>query len=223
MLTKVLVADDHAVVRAGLRKLLDGLDGFEVVAEASDGRQAVELALAQRPDLVVMDVSMPRLNGIEATRRIVAKRPDVAVLVLSVHDSDHVVQGALRAGARGYVLKSDGAGALLRAVRAVGRRREPFFTPSVMHRVLSGIVHPGATDRAETGRLTPRETEVAQLIAEGASSKKAGAVLGISRKTVDTHRASVMRKLRLRTLSDLVRWAVKNNVIGLDYERRHRQ
>jgi DNA-binding NarL/FixJ family response regulator len=212
---RILVVDDHAVVRRGVRALLEGHPGWEVCGEAGTGREAVEQAGRLKPDIVVLDLSLPELNGLEATRQILRESPRTEVLVLTMHHSEELAQQVLQAGARGYVLKSDAGESLIAAVETLVRR-EPFLTPKLTELVLDRYVH--GTDGRERDTpaglaLTPREREVVLLVAEGKSSKKIATALGISVKTVETHRTNVMRKLRLRSVGELVRYAIRNGLV----------
>jgi DNA-binding NarL/FixJ family response regulator len=211
---RILVVDDHAVVRRGVRALLESQPGWEVCAEASTGRDAVEQVKALRPDIVVLDLSLPELNGLDATRQILKESPQTQVLVLTMHDSEELAQQVLQAGARGYVLKSDADQSLVAAVQSL-RRGEPFLTPRVTELVLDRYVRREAKDVGEAApvELTSREREIVQLVAEGRSSKEVAASLGISVKTVEAHRANIMRKLRLRSVSELVRYAIRNRIV----------
>jgi len=213
---RILVADDHEVVRRGLCALLKSHPEWEVCGEASDGREAVEKALKLNPDVVILDVGMPNLNGLEATRQIVKAKPHIKILILTLHDSDQLVQEVLNAGARGFLLKSDAARDLVTAVDAL-RNNKIYFTPKVASMVLEGYLRRN-DDEAEPepptrNRLTPREREIVQLLAEGKSSREVADALGLSVKTAETHRANIMRKLNLHSVSDLVLYAVRNNIV----------
>lgn len=212
---RILLADDHDVVRQGLRALLESRDGWEVCGEAATGREAVALTKRLKPDLVVLDISMPELNGLEAARHILRAVPRVEVLMLTMHESEEMAREALAAGVRGYVLKSDAARQLLAAVEALAEHK-PYFTPRVSQMVLNGYMR--ASEAAKPGRLsrsllTSRERELVQLLAEGRSNKEAAASLGISVKTVETHRGNVMRKLGMHSVADLVHYAIRNKMI----------
>jgi DNA-binding NarL/FixJ family response regulator len=215
--TKILIADDHEVVRKGLRSLLEHEPALEVVGEACNGREAVEKASTNHPDVVVLDIGMPELNGLEATRRIVKAAPRTEVLILTVYDSEEVIREVLRAGARGYVLKSDAGRLLLTAVEAVAAHK-PFFTSRVSELVLAGFLSgdlPRPEEELPPGApLTPREREVLQLLAEGKSNKDVAAALGIGLKTVETHRMNLMAKLGLHSVVDLVRYAIRNGIVA---------
>jgi DNA-binding NarL/FixJ family response regulator len=212
---RILLADDHEVVRRGLCALLRAQPDWEVCGEASDGRQAVEKVMELKPEVVVLDIGMPNLNGLEATRQILKAHPQTKVLILTLHDSDQVVQEVLNAGARGFLLKSDAARDLVAAVEAL-RRGKIYFTPKVASMVLEGYLHRDKLPPREIparGRLTPREREIVQLLAEGKSSKEVAVALGLSVKTAETHRSNIMRKLDLHSVSDVVLYAVRNNIV----------
>jgi len=209
---RVLIADDHEFVRQGLRALLaDNPGSFEICAEAATGRDALEQARRLHPDVVVLDVSMPGLNGLETTRLILDAVPRAEVLILTVHESEQMIEEVLNAGARGYLLKSDVARDLPVAIESLYRRR-PFFSSKIARRVLDGYLK----DRARVGGkspLTPAERRVVQLLAEGKSNKEVANLQAITVKTAETHRANIMRKLGLRSMSDLVHYAVRNEII----------
>jgi DNA-binding NarL/FixJ family response regulator len=210
---RILLVDDHEMVRQGLKAVLETHGGWEVCGEATTGRQAVAQARELRPQIVVMDVSMPELGGLEATRQIRAALPRTEVLILTMHDSEQLVREVLAAGARGYLLKSDAGHALVSAVEALAQHK-PFFTSKVTELVLGGFLNPQKPDEAQPGeRLTPREREIVQLLAEGKSNKEVAVVLEISVKTAETHRTNVMRKLEVRSMSELVRYAIRNNIV----------
>jgi DNA-binding NarL/FixJ family response regulator len=209
---RIVVVDDHAVVRRGVRALLESHAGWEVVAEAATGREAVEAVKQHRPEIVVMDLSLPELNGLEATRQIVHESQQTEVLVLTMHHSEQLAREVLKAGARGYVLKSDADENLITAVEAL-RQHKPFLTSGVTEFMLDGFLKDaGGPDDASRDTVTPREREIIQLLAEGQSNKEAAASLGVSVKTIEAHRANIMRKLRLRSVSDLVRYAIRNKI-----------
>jgi DNA-binding NarL/FixJ family response regulator len=215
---RILLADDHEVVRAGLRALLEEQNGWEVVAEAVDGRDAVDKASRLKPDAVVIDIAMPSLNGLEAVRQIVKAVPQAKVLVLTMYDSDPLIQQVLQAGARGYLLKSDAGRDLVSAMDAFSRNKT-FFTPKVSQMVLNGYLDKSLKERGAQGeperqRLTSRQREIVQLLAEGKSSKEVAAVLGLSVKTAETHRANIMRKLDCHSVTELVRYAIRNHIIA---------
>ncbi len=213
---RVLIADDHEVARRGIRALLESHENWEVCAEAKDGREAVELAASERPDLILLDIGMPNLNGLEAARQILTVSPDVPILILTMHDSDNVVREVLRAGARGFLLKSDAGRDLVAAVEALQVQRT-FFTNRVSQMVLDGFLERGNTEKiADDGSgdvLTAREREVIQLLAEGKTSKEVAVTLNLSVKTAETHRTNLMRKLGLHSVADLTRYAVRNGIV----------
>jgi DNA-binding NarL/FixJ family response regulator len=212
---RILVADDHEVVRKGLVSLLQAQPEWQVCGEAGDGREAVEKALELKPDVLILDIGMPTLNGLEATRQILKTNPHARVLILTLHDSDQVVREVLNAGARGFLLKSDAARDLVAAVEAL-RHDKTYFTSKVATMVLEGYLKggtPGAVISPGRNRLTPREREIVQLLAEGKSTKEVAVALGLSVKTAETHRSNIMRKLQLHSVSDLVLYAVRNNIV----------
>lgn len=213
---RILLADDHDVVRRGLSALLANRPDWQVVGEAQNGREAVSLAVKLKPSVAVLDLSMPELNGLEATRQIRKEVPETEVLVFSMYESEQFVRDLLAAGARGYVLKSDVTTQLLIAVETVARHK-PFFTSEVAERVLEGFLKLGELSGMEgsaSGILTPREREIVQLLAEARSNKEVSTILGISVKTVETHRASIMRKLGISSIVDLVHYAIRNNLVS---------
>ena len=216
MKLRILVADDHEVVRRGLCTLLQSHEGWEICGEANDGREAVEKAKQLKPDVVILDVGMPNLNGLAAARQLIQQNPQQRVIVLTITDSDQVIREALDAGARGFVLKSDAARDLVSAVEALQRNRM-FFTPRVNDMVLAGFLDKGQNgsngDSQKSPTLTPREREVIQLLAEGKSSKEVACLLNLSTKTAETHRSNIMRKLDIHSIRDLVVYAVKNEII----------
>lgn len=206
---RVLVVDDHEMVRRGVISLIQTEGAFRVCGEASDGESAIAKTEETKPDVVVMDISMPGLNGLEATRRIRRALPQTEVVILSVHDSEQMIREAIRAGAISYVLKTDGGSAVLEAIAAAGRH-ESYFTPRAA-RVLVQDIQGGNRDTG--GPLTARERQVLELIADGKNSHDIGSLLGISHKTADVHRANLMRKLEIRSVSELVRYAIRNKLV----------
>ena len=204
----ILVADDHPVVRVGIRSLLE-TNGWKIAAEASNGREAVERARKLRPDLAILDISMPLLNGLESARKIAKQSPKTHVLILTVYDSEEMLLKILDSGA-GLVRKSEAGKELVAAVRAV--LNDKLFFPSVASPALRGARRWKSV--AGQSRLTARETEILQLIAEGRSNKETASILGISQRTAENHRARVMRKLGLSSLSDLVRYAIRNQIVA---------
>jgi DNA-binding NarL/FixJ family response regulator len=212
---RILVADDYEIVRKGLKTLLASRSGWVICAEATTGRDAVALAAKHRPDIVVMDIGMPELNGLEAARRIRKMLPKTQVVILSVHYSDDLVREAVDAGARAYVRKADAISELLLAIEALANNR-PFFTSGAAQVLLDGFTRPlsnGPQTPLMHKSLTSRQREVLQLAAEGNSSKEVAVALNISVKTAETHRVNIMRKLGMHSVSQLVRYAVKNYII----------
>jgi DNA-binding NarL/FixJ family response regulator len=216
MKLRILIADDHEVVRRGLATLLQAHEGWEICGEAKDGREAVDMAQQLKPDVVILDVGMPNLNGLAATRQLSQWNPLQKIIVLTITDSDQVIREALDAGARGFVLKSDAARDLVSAVEALQRNRM-FFTPRVNDMVLAGFLDRGHSpsdgESPKLPKLTPREREVVQLLAEGKSSKEVASLLNLSTKTAETHRSNIMRKLGFHSIRDIVVYAIKNNII----------
>ena len=212
---RILIADDHELIRKGLAATLDEVAGWTVVGEAENGRRAVELAQSLQPDVVILDMTMPELNGLEATRQILAARSCTRVLILTAHESEQLVREVLNAGAQGYVLKSDAGRALVSGVEALMDGR-PFFTSQVARIVLEGFLRSQegtiSTDPAQA--LSPREREIVQLLAEGKSNKEVARALGITVKTAETHRSNIMRKMQFASLSDLIRYAIRNNIVS---------
>ena len=210
-LVRILLADDHDVVRKGLRGLLEVNSAWQVCGEATNGRDAVKLAMELKPDLAVLDLEMPELNGLEATRQIKKDLPDLEVLIFTMHETDQFIRDALVAGARGFVLKADAGRYLVEAVEALSRHK-PFFTSKASETLLEKFLESTAAS-IEVDRLTDREREIVQLLAEGKGNKEISAILYISVKTVETHRAAIMRKLKINSIVDLVRYAIRNNWI----------
>ena len=208
---RILVADDHQVVRTGLRTLLESKAGWQVCAEAANGREAVEKAGQMQPDVAVLDIGMPLLNGVEATRQIRKASPKTEILILSMHDSEHMIQGVLDAGARGYILKDDADRNLLAAVDSL-RRHKPYLSSRLSVAAASAPPDADGVERPAR-RLTPREREIVQLLAEGKSNKEIATYLNISVKTAETHRANIMLKMNFHSVTELVRYAVKNKII----------
>jgi DNA-binding NarL/FixJ family response regulator len=212
---RILVADDHEVVRKGLVALLAQRPDWQVCAEAMNGREAVKLALKFRPNVAIIDLSMPELNGLEATRQIRHDVPETEVLVFSMYENEQFVRDLLAAGARGYVLKSDVSTQLITAIETVARHK-PFFTSDVAEKVLEGFLKLRdltPDDPGTHGILTAREREIVQLLAESKSNKEVSHLLGISVKTVQTHRATIMRKLGINSIVDLVHYAIRNHLV----------
>jgi DNA-binding NarL/FixJ family response regulator len=212
---RILIADDHEVVRRGLHTLLQSHPGWEVCGEAADGREAVDKAAQLKPDVVILDIGMPNLNGLDAARQILREDPQATILVLTIDESEQVMREVLNTGARGFLLKSDAAHDLVAAVEALQQHRT-FFTSKVAEIVLDAYLNgrnPSAVPEIPQDRLTPREREVVQLLAEGKTTKEVASALGMSVKTAETHRANIMRKLNLHSVSQLVLYAVRNNIV----------
>jgi DNA-binding NarL/FixJ family response regulator len=212
---RIMLADDHDVVRRGLRELLEEHEGWEVCGEAANGRQAVEMVKKLRPNVAVVDLAMPELNGLEATRHIRKEAPETEILVFTMHESEQLVRDVLEAGASGFVLKSDAARYLTTAVEALVQHK-PFFTSKVSELVLDEFLRAGKHKRevsASSSVLTPREREIVQLLAESKSNKEISTMLNISVKTVETHRAAIMRKLGINSIVELVHYAVRNELV----------
>lgn len=212
---RVLLADDHELVRESLRRLIEGEPGWQVCAEAADGREAVALAERERPDVAIIDIGMPELNGLDATRQILHRCPSTEVLIFTGIETEDLVFSVFDAGARSYILKSDTRAQLVAALHAAAEH-QPYFTTKVGELIFSryaALRRNFPDDTGDAGLLSPREREIVQLVAEGRTSKEVATRLGISVKTAETHRAAVMRKLRLDTLSDLIRYAIRNHLI----------
>lgn len=206
---KVLIADDHGIVRSGLRKLLEGEDGIEVVGEACDGAEARDLALELRPDLAILDVKMPELNGLEATREIRTGAPEVSILILSMHEEERYLFEALKAGASGYVLKRAADSDLIDAIHAI-ERGEPFLTPEAQQALIRDVLGESHNHEEE---LTPREEQVVKLVAEAHTNKEIAELLGLAEKTAENHRSNAMRKLGMRDRVELVRYAIRRGLV----------
>jgi len=212
---RILVADDHEVVRRGARAMLEAQPGWTVVGEATNGQEAVEATKKLKPDVAILDISMPKLNGLEAARLILKEVPQTEVLILTMHESEELMREVLQAGAKGYVLKSDVGKDLVAAVVALSHRK-PYFTSTVTEMVLEGYrshVLPNEPDKG-IPQLTARERQVAQLLAEGKCNKEVATALCIGVKTVETHRANIMRKLNIHSVTDLVRYAIRNRIVA---------
>ncbi len=215
MTTRILLADDHKIVRDGLRSLLAAEKDMEVIGEAENGRRAVELVEKLRPGVVVMDVAMADLNGIEATRQIADAVPGIKIIALSMHSDRRFVQGMLAAGASGYLLKDAAFEELANAIRAA-ERGEVYISPAVAGVVVDGFIHSGpARDSSPFELLTPREREVLQLLAEGQSTKQTASKLGVSVKTIETHRSRMMNKLGMRSVAELTKYAIREGLTSL--------
>src|SRR5688500_13096180 len=208
-MTTVLIADDHGIVRSGLRMLLERQEGIEVIAEASDGEEARDLAISERPDLAILDVKMPKLTGLEATREIREQAPEVAILILSMHEEERYLFEALKAGASGYVLKRAADSDLMDAIRA-SERCGPCLSPEAQRALIMDVLGREDSSQAE---LTPREEEVVKLVAEAHTNREIAELLTLSEKTVENHRSNAMRKLGMRDRVELVRYAIRRGLI----------
>jgi DNA-binding NarL/FixJ family response regulator len=213
---RIVLADDHAVVRQGLRSLLEEQPGWKVVAETATGKDAVAKVRKFKPDVAILDISMPSLNGLEAARQIVESGSKTRILILTVHDSDAMIEEMLDTGIKGYVLKSDAARDLVVAVEAL-QRNKTFFTSKVAEMVLDGylkkVKNPTEVEPVGT-RITPKQREILKLLAEGKTSKEVAVALGMTVKTVDTHRSNIMKRLNCHSLGELVRYALRNQIIN---------
>jgi two-component system, NarL family, response regulator NreC len=213
--TRILLADDHVVMRSGLRLLLERQPNLQVVAEAADGQEAVRLAAAEKPEVVIMDIAMPHLNGVEATRQIVNRNPETAVVILSMHSDESYVLRSLKAGARAYLLKDSAEADLIAAIHAI-QEGKSFFSPGVRRILKEDYMHQlaklGVEDTYEL--LTPREREVLQLVAEGKSNKEVANLLNLSLYTVETHRTHILQKLNLHSVPELILYAVRKGIIS---------
>jgi DNA-binding NarL/FixJ family response regulator len=212
---RTLLVDDHSLIRAGIRSLLNSFGGVEVVAEAGDGREALEAVAKYQPQLILMDIAMPHLDGIEATRRIAKEYPDVRVLILSMYVSEEYILRALRAGASGYIYKGSPAGEFRLAIESVGRG-EVFLSPAISRRVIEAFLSQTTEQTSSLDQLTPRQREVLQLIAEGHSSKQIAQILNSSLKTVDSHRTNIMQRLGIHNVPGLVRYAIRHGLVSID-------
>jgi DNA-binding NarL/FixJ family response regulator len=210
----ILIADDHAVVRRGLRALLETQPKWKVVCEVANGREAVEMAAKLCPDVAILDITMPRLNGLDAASLIFKATPQTRILILTMHAAEELIKKTLKAGASGYVLKSDAERDLITAVEAL-LHKKTFFTSVASEMILDDLrgVERKGSSQAHVARLSLREREIVQLLSEGKSNKEIGAVLNISTRTVENHRAKIMSKLKLRSFSELIRYAVRNKIV----------
>jgi DNA-binding NarL/FixJ family response regulator len=210
--SSILLADDHGLVRRGLRLILDAQPDLEVVAEASDGAEAIALALSEEVDLAILDISMPRMTGLQAARELQQRRPDVRVLILSMHESEQYLYEALRAGASGYVVKTVADRDLVEACRAT-LRGEPFLYPGAVTALVNDHLRRAREGKLPLDPLTPRETEVIKLVAESYTNRQIAEALVISEKTVDRHRANILEKLGMRDRVELTRYAIRNGLV----------
>jgi DNA-binding NarL/FixJ family response regulator len=212
---RVLVADDHESVRTGIRSIVSSMPGWDLCGEAATGRETVELAIALEPDLIVMDIGMPGLNGVDATRKIRKHRPEIEILAFTGAGEEKLIHQMFEAGARGYILKTDTNECIQAALRALAQHKS-YFTATVGEILFAKFLHgkENVSTGSEPGRLTFREREIVQLLAEGQSNKEVASTLGISVKTAETHRSTIMKKLGLDGLAALVRYAIRNNIIS---------
>lgn len=208
MSLRILVVDDHEIIRRGIRSVIEAESDWEVTDEAANGLEAVEKAERCRPDVVLMDISMPELNGLEATRRIRRKVPTTEVLFLTMHESEQMIREGMEAGGRGFLLKSDAGRELVPAVKSVSHHKA-YFSPTIRSMGFTS----GEEQRSTRGELTSRERQVVQLLAEGKSTKEIAVVLNITVKTAATHRTNILRKLELHSLADIVRYAIRNGIV----------
>jgi DNA-binding NarL/FixJ family response regulator len=209
-MTRILIADDHEVVRSGLRLILEAHAGWQVVAEAADGKAAIDKALETKPDVAILDYAIPLVNGVEVTRQIRKRNPQIEVLIFTMHDSEALVGEVLHAGARAYLLKSDAKHHLISAIEALAIHK-PFFSGQVSEKLLDSYLQ---TQKGKFGAvLSPRERIVVQLIAEGHTNKEISAILNLSIKTIESHRAAAMRKLNITSTAGIVRYAIRNRLI----------
>ncbi len=212
---RILIADDHEVVRRGVRTILAAQPNWEICGEATTGREAVEKAKQYKPDVVLLDITMPELSGLEAARQIVKALPHTEVLILTIHESEQMARTALEAGARGYILKSDAVRDLLTGVESISRHK-PFFTSHVSEMLLKRSLRPDAiTEESPWRHLTAREREIVRLLAEGKSNKEIACELGISVRTAEAHRANITRKLEVHSAVELVRYAVRHKLVEI--------
>lgn len=211
---RLLIADDHPLVRRGLRSLLGTHDGWEVCGEACTGTEAVQMVKELRPEILITDISMPDMGGFDAIRQIHAFDPNIGILMLTMHDSETMLRGAMEAGAHGYVLKSDLDNRLIDAVEALCEGRA-FFSPGISQTVMKNFIRGEHSGTQDPNVLTPRQREVLKLLARGKSNKEVASELGISTRTAETHRLQIMNRLKVRTLSEMVLFAVRNHLIDL--------
>lgn len=211
-MTRILIADDHLVVRSGLRAILEAQEGWQVVAEAADGRDALTKAIETKPDVAIIDYSLPVMNGVEVTREICSRAPGIEVLMFTMHDREALIREVIEAGARGYLLKSDAKRNLIAAVRSLAGHK-PFFTEKLATAVLRPLLSPSKETTEKEPSLSPRERRIVQLIAEGHSNRETSEILGLSVKTIEAHRSAAMRKLNLTSTAAIVRYAIRNGLV----------
>jgi DNA-binding NarL/FixJ family response regulator len=211
---RILLADDHEVVRRGLRQLLEQHPGWEICGEAVTGRQAVDMAAELMPNVVVLDLTLPELNGLEATRQIRKAQPSTEVLIFTMHESEELIREVLAAGARGYVLKSDAAALIASAVETLAAHK-PYLNSVVSETILNAFLRGRSGEETPPlDPLTPREREIVQLLAEGKTNRQIATLLGITPKTVETHRSTIMKKLDVHSIVGIVRYALRNKIVG---------
>ena len=209
---RILLADDHKVVRQGTRALLSTMPEWEIVGEADNGRDAVSLTAELKPDIVILDIGMPKLNGLDATRQIKKNSPQTEVLIFTAQETEQLIHDVFDSGARSYILKTDAADHLIEALKALSDHKH-FFTSRISEIVFARYIQGKKEETPEKSRITDREREIVQLLGEGKSSKEIAIILGISVRTVETHRAAIMKKLGLKSFSELIRYAVRNKII----------
>ena len=211
-MTRILIADDHLVVRSGLRAILESQEGWQVVAEAADGREALTKAIETKPDVAIIDYSLPVMNGVEVTREICSRAPGIEVLMFTMHDREALIREVIEAGARGYLLKSDAKRNLIAAIRCLAGHK-PFFTEKLSTAVLRPLLSPDKETTEREPSLSPRERRIVQLIAEGHSNREMSEILDLSVKTIEAHRSAAMRKLNLTSTAAIVRYAIRNGLV----------
>jgi DNA-binding NarL/FixJ family response regulator len=214
---KILIADDHSIVREGLKSLIDKQKSMQVIGEAEDGQMAIDLTSELSPDIVIMDISMPNLNGIEATREILRNKPETKIIILSMYTDKHIVKESLEAGAKGYILKSNLLEELLQAIKTV-KANERYLSPRITGIVIEDYINLKANDKTKTQiKLTSRDRHIIQLIAEGKSIKEISRIIKISTKTADANRRAIMNKLNIYNTAELTKYAIREGLTSLDF------